>query len=231
MQELNTITKLIEKELKKYFSQTEALEEIKRIFPDITYFPPTRGWAASPDFLLKLIELILVESPSYVVEFGSGVSSVIIAATMKKFNDSNGKLESYDHEKVYCDQTNSILKINGLSDKLHVEFSPLVEYVLEDEEWLWYDKFQINKIKSDIDIIVVDGPPGRLQERSRYLALPLLYDKLSKKSIIVLDDSNRNNEKQVIESWIEFLNIKKSEYSVQDLNYFDKGLTIIRIKK
>lgn len=229
MKELKAFEVIIENKLNNYFSQQEALSELKRIFPDLAFFPPTRGWAGSPDFLLKIVELVVSESPKYVIEFGSGVSSVVLGAAMKKF--SQGKVESFDHEETFSKKTNRFLQVNSLQNIVNINYSPLMDYRFDDNNWNWYDKLQIDKIEANIDLLVIDGPPRFLQEESRFLALPILFDRLSKKSTIILDDANRENEKQVVESWVHFLKTKNIEYSISTFEYFEKGLVVIEIKK
>lgn len=229
MGELKSLDVIIESKLNNYFSQQEALNEVKRIFPELAFFPPTRGWSGSPDFLLKLVELVVSESPKYVVEFGSGVSSIVLGAAMQKF--SNGKVDSFDHEEVYCNKTSRFLEVNGLQNIVNISHSRLVSYSFDGENWDWYDKLQIDKIEGEIDLLVVDGPPRFLQDKSRFLALPILFDRLSEKSTVVLDDANRENEKQVIEDWKDFLKTKDAEYSITTFEYFEKGLFMIEIKK
>lgn len=229
MDKLRPIEVIIENRFNNYFSQQEALNEIKRIFPDIAFFPPTRGWAGSPDFLLKLVELVVSESPKYVVEFGSGVSTIVLGAAMKKF--SHGKVDSFDHNEAFTNKTIRFLEVNGLQNIVNINYSPLMPYSVNKGNWNWYDKQQIDKIESEIDLIVVDGPPSFIQEKSRFLALPILFDRLSKKSSIVLDDTNRENEKQVIEDWNKFLKTKDVEYLISTFEYFEKGLHIIEVKK
>ena len=97
------LEKIIDAKLSNFFTQCEALQSLKKMFPEVVYLPPTRGWAGSPDFLLKLVELVITESPKYVVELGSGVSSVILGLALNKF--SNGKLVSIDHEVDFAQKT------------------------------------------------------------------------------------------------------------------------------
>lgn len=229
MKELKTFELIIENKLNNYFSQQEALSELKRIFPHLAFFPPTRGWAGSPDFLLKLVELVVSESPKYVIELGSGVSSVVLGAALKKF--SQGKVESFDHDEAFSNKTNRFLEVNSLQNIVNINYSPLMDYRFDENKWSWYDKLQIHKIETNIDLLVVDGPPRFLQENSRFLALPILFDRLSKKSTIALDDANRENEKQVVKGWVDFLKTKKVEYSILTFEYFDKGLVVIEINK
>lgn len=229
MENIKEFDKMIEGKLSNYFSQQEALNEIKRMFPDLSFFPLTRGWAGSPDFLLKLVELIVSESPKYIVELGSGVSSVVLGAAMKKF--SQGKVDSFDHEQSFTFKSKRLLEINELSDIVNITYSPLTVQNFQDTEWQWYDESRIKEIENGIDLLVVDGPPRFLQDRSRFLALPILFDKLSTNSTIVLDDANRENEKQVVEDWLVFLKTNQVKHSITMFEHFDKGLALIEINK
>lgn len=229
MKDINDIEEFIDSKLSNYFSQQEALIELKRIFPDLAFVPPSRGWCGSPDFLMKLVELVVCESPKYVVELGSGLSSVVLGAAMKKF--SNGKVDSFDHDQKFTIKSNRFLEVNELSDIVKAIHSPLMNYNLDGTEWQWYGQTEINNIENNIDLLVVDGPPRFLQEKSRFLALPILFDKLSSISTIVLDDANRNNEKQVVEHWKDFLRTRQVKYSITTFEYFEKGLVVIEIKK
>jgi predicted O-methyltransferase YrrM len=229
MANIKELDKMIENKLSNYFSQQEALNEIKRMFPDLSFFPPTRGWAASPDFLLKLVELVVSESPKYVVELGSGVSSIVLGAAMKRF--SQGKVDSFDHEESFTLKSKRFLEINELSDTVNVTYSPLTVQNFQGTECQWYDETKIKDIKNEIDLLVVDGPPRFLQERSRFLALPILFDKLSTNSTIILDDANRENEKRVVEDWLVFLKTNQVKHSITIFEYYDKGLALIEIKK
>lgn len=114
---------------------------------------------------------------------------------------------------------------------MNINYSPLMDYRFDENNWSWYDKLQVDKIETNIDLLVVDGPPRFLQENSRFLALPIFFDRLSKKSTIVLDDANRENEKQVVEGWVDFLKTKNVEYSISTYEYFEKGLVVIEINK
>src|ERR1700729_201079 len=52
------------KELKQTFRQLEALQNLNAVLPTSDVLPPTRGWAASPDLLLTLVDLVITERPS-----------------------------------------------------------------------------------------------------------------------------------------------------------------------
>jgi hypothetical protein len=221
------IEKIIDTKLNNYFRQFEALQSIKQLFADAIYIPPTRGWAGSPDFLLKLVELVITESPKYVAELGSGVSSVVLGLALSKFG--NGKLVSIDHDNDFAQSTRKFIEVNKLTKIVKVEHCPLSEYQFSGSKWKWYDLSRVN-FEHKIDLLVVDGPPRLLQERSRFPALPILKDKLSTNATIILDDSNRENEQQVIEGWKSFLNDNYVQFDFFISTDFEKGMAIFKLK-
>ena len=71
------------KELKEQnwqsYRQAEALNQLIALLKFTAPIPPTRSWAASPDLLLTLVDLVRRYKPQLVVELGSGVSTLIVA--------------------------------------------------------------------------------------------------------------------------------------------------------
>src|SRR3984957_14051853 len=63
-----------QKEIKQTFRQLEALQNLNEVLPPTDLLPPTRGWAASPDLLMVLVDLVIAKRPSLVVECGRGAA-------------------------------------------------------------------------------------------------------------------------------------------------------------
>ena len=181
--------------------------------------PEMRGWAASPDLLKKITEVILIETPGLVVEASSGASTIVIAYCLKKLG--KGKVISLEHDAKYAAINQSLISFHGLEDLATIVHAPLTEIVINDQKWLWYNT-NFLKIDQPIDLLLVDGPPGNIQELSRYPALPLLYRQLSNRSTIILDDGGREDEKKIVARWekefnhisSEFLSLEKGAYVV-----------------
>ena len=219
------ICKLIDTKINNNITQIESLMAIYNFLPDIKFLPTSRGWAGSPDFLLKVLEIIFKKKPNIIVELGSGLSTIIIGSALKKLN--NGCLFSLDHEEVFLNNTRENVSFNDIEGFVNLNFTPLVQY---DNGYKWYDINKVN-IQSKIDILIVDGPPRFIQYNARYPALPLLFDKLSDDCIIILDDANRTDEKTIINMWSNYLNNRSIKFIKEDFEYFDKGLVILKIKK
>src|SRR6202021_2796612 len=75
----------IRTEVKQTFRQLEALQNLNAVLPATDVLPATRGWAASPDLLLVLVDLVISERPSLILECGSGASTLWLALAMRRF--------------------------------------------------------------------------------------------------------------------------------------------------
>ncbi len=179
--------------------QLACYNELKLLLGLQTDIPYTKDWSASPDFLLKIAQDCLTEKPSTIVECSSGTSTLILAKCCEI--NRHGKVFSLEHEKLFANQTEAYLQHYSLVEYSDVIYAPLTEYTLDDKPYSWYD---LNGFSSNnIDMLVIDGPPGFIQKHSRYPALPLLYDRLSNHCRIYMDDASRPDEQEIIRVWRE----------------------------
>jgi predicted O-methyltransferase YrrM len=220
-----TSTQLFNAELKRVsevsVAQIESLFSIFSTLKPHLPLPTTRGWAASPDLLKEIISLTHRQKPQLVVEASSGVSTLIIAYCLQRLG--TGKLISLEHEEKFAQATQNNLSLHGLEDVATVIYAPLVEVEINGSKWLWYDLTKV-EIPEAIDLLIVDGPPGTTQKLARYPAVPLLYEKLSKDAMVLLDDGARSDERQIVEQWMAELKISNSEYLP-----LEKGAYLIHI--
>jgi glycosyltransferase involved in cell wall biosynthesis len=209
------------------FQQTEAYIQLHKIFDFKLPISFTRGWAASPDFLLVSIKEILKfrkrKKNITIVEAGSGVSTVILGYLLEKYFPK-GTLISLEHEYDFYERTLEELELHELKN-IRLLYAPLVSYWIKDKEWLWYDISELRKILEgkNIDVLFIDGPPEAIQENSRYPVFPLLKEYLSEDFILLLDDANRKGERNSVYEW-------KRELEIYDSQIFqtEKGTLILR---
>lgn len=214
--------------IENHFLQIESLFSIYNLLPNLIFLPATRGWAGSPDFLNKIVEIILKQKPRTVVEASSGVSSIIIGVALKLNN--YGRLLSLEHDDTYLDNTRNNLKINHIEDISSLLHCPLDDYHIDGKLWKWY---QTNKIclAEKIDLLIVDGPPGRTQNLARYPAIPLLFQYFSESFTVLLDDAKRPDEVLIVEKWIELLSRERCKVNVEYYSNYEKGLVVLNVKK
>jgi len=203
------------KPLESYIQRTEPLLSLFFTIRPQLPLPDFGIFAAAPDFLKKLSEIIFREKPELVVEAGSGISTLVLAYCLKQIG--RGKVISLDHDAKYALESQKLIAFHGLEDVATVVHAPLIDYEFNGKKWLWYDTSHL-QIEKPIDLLVVDGPPG--QNLARYPALPILYKHFGDKAIIIGDDGNRKDEKEMVELWrkefqgltYEFLTLERGAY-------------------
>lgn len=218
----------IEQKFENHFLQFEALLSIYNSLPNLKFLPATRGWAGSPDFLAKIIEIILKKKPRFILEASSGVSTLVIGLALKLNN--YGKVLSLDHKEVYAEITKENILLNDACDFVDVMHCPLRGYVHSNQDWIWYESDTLN-FAEKIDMLIIDGPPGSTQFLARYPAVPLLHHYFSDKTLIVLDDANRSDEIIIVKKWIDFLTENNFDTSVTEFKNFEKGMVILELSR
>ena len=189
------------KEIKETFRQLEALQNLNAVLPANDVMPATRGWAASPDLLMVLVDLVITERPSLVVECGSGASTLWLALAMRRFG-IDGRIIALDHDPVFGGKTRNFLARHDVGDLAEVRDAPLESYSLDGETYSWYARRTWEDLKG-IDLLFVDGPPATAGHQARYPALPLLSGLLSPDATAVLDDLVVPDMQKVLRLWLD----------------------------
>lgn len=188
-------------DLMQTYRQLEALLNLHAIAGVDQPLPRSRVWAASPDLLLHLVELVERERPALTVECGSGLSTVWFGLALRRYG-IDGRVVALEHQDVYADRTRYWVRLHGVADLVEVRVAGLEKYELGGKTYQWYAE----KCWADlngIDLLFVDGPPLSTGGHARYPALPLLQEKLSAQCTIVLDDMVRKDEQETLASWLE----------------------------
>ena len=152
--------------------------------------PVTEHWSAAADFLKIISDYCLDKKPQAIVECSSGTSSLVLARCCQL--NRIGHVYSLENGEEFVTQTSRQLNDFLLSDYCDVIHAQLQGVQLNNEYFQWYALNNLPEI--EIDMLVIDGPPGFLQKHSRYPALQMLTDKLSKHCAIFLDDAARVDE-------------------------------------
>ena len=191
----------IKKEIRQTFRQLEALQNLSTLLPATDVLPATRGWAASPDLLMVLVDLVITERPSLVVECGSGASTLWLALAMRRF-EIDGRIIALDHDPVFGGKTRDLLARHDVRDLAEVRDAPLESFSLDGETYSWYARRAWEDL-TGIDLLFVDGPPATTGHQARYPALPLLSRSLSPVVTVVLDDLVVPDMQKVLRLWLD----------------------------
>jgi predicted O-methyltransferase YrrM len=191
----------VKTEIRQTFRQLEALQNLTAVLPANDVLPATRDWAASPDLLLLLVDLVISERPSLVVECGSGASTLWLALAMRRFK-IDGRIIALDHDPVFGGKTRDFLARHDVLDLAEVRDAPLENFSLNGEAYSWYAR-QAWEDLTGIDLLFVDGPPAATGHQARYPALPLLSGSLNPVATAVLDDLVVPDMQKVLRLWLD----------------------------
>lgn len=209
------------------YTQIESLFWLEKRLILKNQLPPLRGWATSPDVLLKLHSYIIETKPKCIVEFGSGASTIVIADALRQ--NGVGKLYSFDNSEEFGLKTLNNLKSESLEGWVELDVSGLVEWEgdhmnpeHQSNPSLWYNIESLQQV-IDIDLVWVDGPPGALSKYSRFPALPAVKSRLAKNAQVWMDDTIREEEYEICQRWRELVNGSLIFYELE------KGLGVLTV--
>jgi predicted O-methyltransferase YrrM len=161
---------------------------------------PHQGFEITGEEAAFLTQLVRRHRPRLVMELGSGSSTFLFAAALRA--NGAGRLIAVEHDREHARQTAQFLAQADLSDWVQLVIVPLVERRFGDGAFQWYDLDGLLATLSErIDLLFIDGPPGKMQSLSRYPALPLLKPHLSPQAMVFVDDGGREDETRMVEMW------------------------------
>lgn len=170
----------------------------------------TDGWMLPEEVFHWIDENIT--SGSRILEFGSGKGSVRLS---QKF-----ELISIEHNEEWLNlSTGKYIHAKIIENETSKSFS----------EQGWYDFEKISELPSNVDLILIDGPPGNIG-RSGIL---FILEKLPTFIWMIIDDTDRENEDILAQNLIQYFSPKEiieiKSNSLRHNGGFRKA-TIIRIR-
>lgn len=178
-----------------------ALHNIYQLVDIDREMPAPVGFAASPRTLLRLVDISLsLPDNRLILECGSGASTVWLAHACRQAG--SGRVVALEHMEKYAQLVRESLVRNGLEAWAEVRSSPLEPVVVGEQTFSWYSTSTWADLQN-VHLLFVDGPPGRVGPRSRYPAFPLLAASLAEGAVVALDDTQRADEREVGESWLQ----------------------------
>lgn len=210
----------LKKERDHHAKRTQDIVNLFSMVPIRSGIPPLGLWTASADLLVELVDRLVTERPSTVVEGGSGVSTVVMALAAKE-HQIPVKIVALEAQPVWAEHTRAMLERHGVAEYAEVRLAPLARTSIAEHETPWYDEAAIADL-TDIGLLLVDGPPEGTGERARYPMVPLLKDKLAARCTILVDDTGRPSDADVVERWKPLL----PDFDFEVL-HLDKGAALL----
>jgi len=204
---------------------------------------PMHGWPISPDLGVFIIELIESNEFDVIIEFGTGSSTSLVASCLfnkgkRRFEKCSTKFIAFEHLPQYYESTNKKLMQGKLEKFVDTVYAPLVPYRAENgNEYLYYEHVDVLRNLSNEfgnsncrALILVDGPPSSVGKNSRYPALPIILQYLPSADIdVLLDDYDREDEKQIVSMWMSDLN-KNNKKIKKVIKNLEKGAAYIEVR-
>lgn len=229
------IKKELDAKLNKSVRHVEAFISIQQYLTHGDCITGFHGWPISPDMGVFLLEKIRERNYDAIIEFGSGVSTLLIAKGLMAFNlfkDNEDKcFISFDHDEYYFTNTQSLLAYHGVESMVDLYLTPLKEWSDGTGCYKYYscEDVLIELAKRIQDgskrlLVLVDGLPGNTCANARYPALPFMSHFISNHEIDwVLDDAYRDEEKLTAELWKKYWSAENIQFT-HDFIKNEKGM-------
>ena len=150
-------------------------------------------WAANYSFLYIIVRILSEYKPKRVLEFGLGESSKIVSSFLENaLHESSHLIIEQDQNWIESFQSRF-----NLSPKSVILYLPLDEKNIKGFPVTSYNNIK-GKVTEIFDLYIIDGPFGS-ENFSRY-DIHLLAEKLNvdDEFIIIIDDYNRQGEKETV---------------------------------
>lgn len=198
-------------------ASAHAFAKLNTLFNEDQFIPYT-SWAMSPRTILHILNIVEIKRPQAIIEFGSGVTTIYLAKILKS-SEITCKFYSVESDNEWKLTIEKKLKQLGLEDQVKIILAPLTkvkdELSFQDQK-SWYDDESIRsqiQTNSKFEMVIVDGPYGGSSPFARFSAFPFLKDQSSENTVWFLDDTNRKEEKIIINEWQEQSNLNLRNFS------------------
>lgn len=225
--------------------QIESFLRLQSYCGDRIVLPDMHGWPVSPDLGVYIIRLVEAGGFDAIVEFGSGVSTLLIALALQKAADSHAKgvstsFVSFEHLESYLQQTQAQLHQAQLSETVQLVYAPLVETAgAQNNASLYYDcQATLTQLRLSIPkpnpklLVFVDGPPAATGPLARFPAMPSIeraFDGCAEVHYL-MDDYIRQDERDIVAHWQAHLVQQGRQVEKQELKQFEKQACLLITK-
>jgi hypothetical protein len=183
---------------------------IKEFSPK-TFFPIT-GSSLGFHAMATIINDIKINNRSSVIEFGAGLSTIMLAKYAHKYK-KDLRIYSVEHDSNYLLIVRNILITEGVSDYVIFVKARIEDILINNVKYQWYSFLESDSTvyNQTFDLVIIDGPiVNRMNEGSlvRYPAIEFVKPKLQATYSIYLDDVHRRSEQKLMEKAQNEHNIK-----------------------
>lgn len=169
---------------------------------NINGYLPLNAGSLRPIAISYILNEIMINQKKSIIEFGSGISTLIIAKFFKE-NNIDGFIYSIEDNQNWANVLTEKLKNEQLDRYVKIIHAPLNERVDNKlGSFMWYNLAVLNEeINREFDMVIIDGPKSFPTENqhARSYALDFIANQLKTNVFILLDDTDRKGEMNIIE--------------------------------
>jgi len=193
---LKSIGNRINKDLLYMQKESDSRNQLSRLLPE--YFPYNHYTIKYYD-LERIVNQIMFTGANDILELGSGLSTLCIAALTKY--DGSIKVHSIEHHPEWHGLMLKLIKMNNLKN-IQLDLVPLKPFQEDSFSGMFFDLSNVT-FKDNYDAVIIDGPPANKKElvHSRYPAIHILKRHLKKKGFFYFDDVRRKGEAECLNNW------------------------------
>lgn len=165
------------------------------LFTNWSYLPLT-NWAPGPEFLCHISNEICINNRRNIVEFGTGVTTIILAR-LAKINSLPLRITTIDQSQEWQEIVKQLAARDGVESYIKFIHNPIIPRVhgniaeIQKRVFSQEDRF---------DCAIIDGPVSGHEFRRKDTVAVIktyLYDQFT----IFFHDTDRNEEKQLAKYW------------------------------
>jgi hypothetical protein len=224
--------------------QIESFLRLQKYCGDSIVLPDMHGFPISPDLGIYIVRLIETGNYDAVIEFGSGVSTTLIALAIQKSSVTKGEAPipclSFEHLDTYLSATIQQLKNSNLQKLVELVHAPLVENVgAHEAPTPYYDcRRSLQDLKESLNnpqpklLVLVDGPPAATGPYARYPALDVVDSAFEGMAEVhyLMDDYIRQDERDIVALWEANLSKQNRLFQKQEFTKFEKQACLLIVE-
>src|ERR1041384_3845470 len=148
------------------------------------------GFAARIDLLMEVVKRAATTAGP-ILECGSGLTTILLGLFAGRRGVKVYSLEHFDEWRA---------RVLGCLEQFDVPNVEILSVPLRNfGEFEWYD-VPLNDLPANFSLLLCDGPPGETRG-GRYGLLPVMRERLAPHGVIILDDTEREGELEVLRRW------------------------------
>jgi predicted O-methyltransferase YrrM len=165
---------------------------------------PWSAMAIEPAAAAALANEVVLHGRTRDLEFGPGISTVIMALAADVARRPV-EIVAVEQDARWAQRVRDLVPTTRYASAIVVDapVAPFTDPAPFDIS-RWYDRSALAYIEGLFDLVIVDGPTAFRPEWShdRWPALPFAEPLLAPTAAVVLDDVNRDGEREILEDWL-----------------------------